>query len=173
MFAAYMAPGSSTADIKRTAANLVSTLDTDRSGKLSFEEFAFRFGRKLQMEIARQRRAKTPATPARDNLAEEIVCSADSLRAPLAGAYMRRAAAAPSSTQSGSPSNAQAQAMSNEEPATAHVGSWSRETLTVLGIALSLLALLAFAVFAPAPSETEVGSGARTRSRSQGRTHGR
>ena len=52
-----MAPGSSAADVKRTATNLVSTLDSDRSGKLSFEEFAFRFGRKLQMELAKKRRA--------------------------------------------------------------------------------------------------------------------
>jgi len=42
LFASYCEPGSSAAEIKRTATNLLSTLDTDRSGKLSFEEFAFR-----------------------------------------------------------------------------------------------------------------------------------
>lgn len=42
LFASYCEPGASAAEIQRTAGNLLNTLDTDRSGRLSFEEFAFR-----------------------------------------------------------------------------------------------------------------------------------
>jgi hypothetical protein len=70
LFAAYCEPGSSAAEVKRTANNLLSTLDTDRSGKLSFEEFAFRFGRKLQMELARKKRAGIPVQHAAEENAK-------------------------------------------------------------------------------------------------------
>jgi hypothetical protein len=42
LFAAYCEPGSSAAEVKRTASSLLSALDTNRNGKLSFDEFAFR-----------------------------------------------------------------------------------------------------------------------------------
>jgi hypothetical protein len=175
LFAKYMDPSSSPADIKRTAANLVSTLDTDRSGKLSFEEFAFRFGRKLQMELARKRRAGSAGSAAaeddgKDHGEKPPSCPSNGLHAPP-GAYMRRSAA-PAYTRSAPPppqDNTSHAAQADTVP----TGSWGRESLTVLGIAVSLLALLAFAVLVPAPGDPgQAGSGAR-RSRSQGRTHGR
>lgn len=179
LFAKYMDPGSSPFDIKRTAANLVSTLDTDRSGKLSFEEFAFRFGRKLQMELARKRRAgsavSTSAAVNEDVIERQHACPSDGLHAPP-GAYMRRSAA-PAYTRSAPPpphDNTSRTVADRAEGETTATGASGREYLTVLGIAASLLALLAFAVFVPAPGAPgEAGGGARSRSRSQGRTHGR
>ena len=53
--------GSSTpAELKREAESLLRTMDADRNGQISFEEFCFRFGRRYQMEIAAQRRAAQP-----------------------------------------------------------------------------------------------------------------
>lgn len=49
---------STPADLKREAESLLRTMDADRNGQISFDEFCFRFGRRYQMEIAAQRRAK-------------------------------------------------------------------------------------------------------------------
>ena len=196
LFAEYMAPGSSAADVKRTATNLVSTLDSDRSGKLSFEEFAFRFGRKLQMELAKKRRAgltspdahasaagRAPA-PAHEDLVEvNHGALLDDFSQYPSGAYMRRAASKTCSAPPTAQQNFGGQGVSSsnypssqiEEPAPISAGSsvsWGREALTVIGIALSLLALLAFAVLTPAPDAAGSAS-ARIRSQSQGRTNGR
>ena len=64
LFASYCEPGASAAQIQRTANNLMSTLDTDRSGRLSFEEFAFRFARGSPPHVCALLEAATDATPA-------------------------------------------------------------------------------------------------------------
>merc|ERR1719217_450477 len=48
-------PGASEAEIKKLSDNLRNQLDSDRSGTISFNEYCFRFGRRYQQEIRRQR----------------------------------------------------------------------------------------------------------------------
>mmetsp|Transcript_91744 Transcript_91744/g.148115 ORF Transcript_91744/g.148115 Transcript_91744/m.148115 type:complete len:231 (+) Transcript_91744:76-768(+) len=192
LFASYCEPGSSAAEIKRTATNLLSTLDTDRSGKLSFEEFAFRFGRKLQMELARKRRAglgnqsTTQSSLASEGLRARVRETAPVEISPIAvssaipaGAFVR---GAPGGYVRSAPNPAPTMQAATTRPAPATGadvdslpvarGGWniSREILTIGGIIASLLAILVFATTMPAPGEA--GS-THTSSRSHGRTHGR
>jgi hypothetical protein len=176
LFASYCEPGSSPAAIRRTAGNLLSTLDTDRSGKLSFDEFAFRFGRKLQMELARKRRAGAATT--------ETVDVANALRARVRetpretatsnalppGAYTRstaRSSAPPFREAAACRPNDKEAAREADRPMTAGAAGWSRESLIVLGIIVSLVALLVVVIVVPAPGE------GRSRSRAHGRTRRR
>lgn len=48
--------GGSEEEVRKTAERLRCQVDTDRSGTISFEEYCFRFGRRLQMEQNRKRR---------------------------------------------------------------------------------------------------------------------
>ena len=48
LFARHCA-GSSEAEIRAISDNVRNQLDSDRNGRISFEEYAFRFGRKLQV----------------------------------------------------------------------------------------------------------------------------
>lgn len=57
LFAKSCSPDATPAEIKRTADSLRHQLDTDKSGKISFDEYCFRFGRKYQMERNRLRRS--------------------------------------------------------------------------------------------------------------------
>ena len=168
LFAAFCEPGSSPEQIQRTAGNLLSALDTDRSGKLSFEEFAFRFGRKAQMEHARRRRAGV--SPASPSLTSPAAAAASALPE---GAYVRRAAARPETSNATPPLRTAAAARHPPArdvagPAPSAAGL-SRETTIVAGIILCLLALMVFAIAVPASApgaaRTRSGSRARTRPR--------
>ena len=171
LFAAFCEPGSSPEQIERTAGNLLSTLDTDRSGKLSFEEFAFRFGRKAQMEHARRRRAG--AGPASPSLTSPAAAAAVGVSALPEGAYVRRVAARPETSNATPPLGTAAAARHPPArdvagPAPSAAGL-SRETTIVAGIILCLLALMVFAIAVPASAP----GGARTRSGSRARTRPR
>jgi hypothetical protein len=48
LFARYCG-GSSESEIRSISENVRNQLDSDRNGRISFEEYAFRFGRKLQV----------------------------------------------------------------------------------------------------------------------------
>mmetsp|Transcript_43645 Transcript_43645/g.120798 ORF Transcript_43645/g.120798 Transcript_43645/m.120798 type:complete len:431 (+) Transcript_43645:61-1353(+) len=58
-FARQLSPdGSNETEIAKLAENLRQQTDTDRSGKISFDEYCFRFGRRYQIEANKKRRAQ-------------------------------------------------------------------------------------------------------------------
>jgi hypothetical protein len=140
------------------------------------------------MEVARRRREGLPPammeqTPAAVGAVPGSMSQASASRgvalpdggyvrsAPPAGAYMRGAASAsggkPAALQSRPPPAA---AAAGGGAGSSSAGGWSRETLTVIGIAVTLLAILALAIVTPAPGEA---GGTRASSRSRGGTRGR
>lgn len=54
--AQYLSPEASFAEQEKLGESLRSALDSDRDGKISFEEYSSRFGIKLQLQEARKRR---------------------------------------------------------------------------------------------------------------------
>jgi hypothetical protein len=61
LFSRHFNPDSSEAEIRRSASSLKNEIDTDRNGRISFDEYCFRFGRRYQMDAARRRRGKLGA----------------------------------------------------------------------------------------------------------------
>lgn len=57
LFARCSSPDASPEELRKTSESLRQQLDTDKSGKISFDEYCFRFGRKQQMERNKRRRA--------------------------------------------------------------------------------------------------------------------
>jgi hypothetical protein len=58
LFSRHFNPDASETEIRRSAASLKNEIDTDRNGRISFDEYCFRFGRRYQMDAARRRRGK-------------------------------------------------------------------------------------------------------------------
>jgi len=56
IFSRWSNPDATPAQQRRAAEALKNQVDTDRNGRVSFEEYCFRFGRRYQMDIARRRR---------------------------------------------------------------------------------------------------------------------
>ena len=54
--AQYLSPEATFAEQQKLGESLRAALDSDRDGKISFEEYSSRFGIKLQMQEARKRR---------------------------------------------------------------------------------------------------------------------
>ena len=59
IFSRHFNPHASDAEVKRMTASLKNEIDSDRNGRISFDEYCFRFGRRYQMDAARTRRRRT------------------------------------------------------------------------------------------------------------------
>mmetsp|Transcript_46221 Transcript_46221/g.122519 ORF Transcript_46221/g.122519 Transcript_46221/m.122519 type:complete len:474 (-) Transcript_46221:8-1429(-) len=89
-FAKNCSVGATDDDVSKTTENLRRQVDADSSGKISFDEYCFRFGRRMQMEIARKRRSGTDRglaapnasseAPAGDDPAEQLRRERDALK---------------------------------------------------------------------------------------------
>lgn len=152
MFAKYCAPGSSEAEIRATASSLANQMDSDRSGTISFEEYAFRFGRKLQMEVARRRREDHQATGERGV-------------SPGMHLHERRVNAEDSTKQQAAHQNSPAYAGRGGGSSTTTMLGLSRETAIVFAIGAAMVVLFLVAVALPAPGDARQASSGRTRGR--------
>ena len=149
LFAKYCAPGSSEAEIRATASSLANQMDSDRSGTISFEEYAFRFGRKLQMEVARRRREGNPAPRGREV-------------GPGMHLHERRANNAEDTTSQNNGPGASGRGGGGGQGTVLGV---SREMAMVFAIGAAMLVVLIVAVVLPAPDDGRQASTGRTRGR--------
>ena len=164
LFSQFCCPSATIEEIRRTSASLRNQMDQDRNGKISFEEYAFRFGRKLQMELARRRREKlVPRGGSGVARGGQGGGYSSIYPAPPTDeehdSYLRQRQA-PSSSKDHTRLRAQ-----RPEPG-GNVGavlssSLTRESMTVAGIALVMLILVLFAIF----SEGSTKFNARSKTR--------
>ena len=119
---------------------------------------AFRFGRKLQMEIARKRRDGGTATSHAAAAPPPHREQPQNVAGTGGGVYQRKAPTA-------STEPAGATTTSRPSNGTQATSGWSRETLTVIGIGFVMVVLLVGAVLTPGD---DIGRGSN-RARSRGR----
>eukprot|EP00960_Hanusia_phi_P028591 747493-Hanusia_phi.AAC.1 len=158
LFSQFCCPNATIEEIRRTSSSLRNQMDQDRNGRISFEEYAFRFGRKLQMEIARRRRE-----------GKSIDAGAGAAGKGQGGGYksiypsaedehdsnlrQRMAASSNDSRMQAHRPKPGAAASSPSAPLPSVSSPLSREFLTVAGIALVLLLLVLFAVISEGSSK--------------------